>query len=52
MISGFIEKSNVSAAETMVGMIENGRMFEMQMKAIQDADRNAERANSILSSNG
>jgi len=52
MISGFIEKSNVSAAETMVGMIKNGRMFEMQMKAIQDADRNAERANSILSANG
>lgn len=50
--SGFVEKSNVSAAETMIGMIRNGRMFEMQMQVIQDADRNAERANSILSSNG
>ena len=49
--AGFIEKSNVSAAEAMIGLIRNGRMFEMQMKVIQDADRNSERANSILSSN-
>lgn len=52
MISGFVEKSNVSAAEAMVGMITNARRFEMQMKVIQDASSNAERANSILSSNG
>ena len=47
--AGFIEKSNVSASEAMIGLIRNGRMFEMQMKVIQDADRNAERANGILS---
>lgn len=52
MISGFIEKSNVNPAEAMVGMIANARRFEMQMKVIQDASSNAERANSILSSNG
>lgn len=52
MVSGFVEKSNVSAAETMVGLIKNARQFEMQMKIIQDASTNAERANSILSSNG
>lgn len=52
MISGFIEKSNVNPAEAMVGMIANARRFEMQMKIIQDASTNAERANSILSSNG
>ena len=52
VVSGFVEKSNVSAAETMVGLIKNARMFEMQMKVIQDAGSNAERANSILSSNG
>jgi len=50
--SGFVEKSNVSAAETMVGLIQNARMFEMQMKIIQDAGTNADKANSILSSNG
>jgi len=52
LISGFVEKSNVSAAETMVGMIANARRFEMQMKVIQDSSTNEERANSILSSNG
>jgi len=52
MVSGFIEKSNVSAAETMVGLIKNARQFELQMKVIQDASTNAERANSILSSSG
>ncbi len=50
MISGFVEKSNVNPAEAMVGMIANARRFEMQMKIIQDASSNAERANSILSS--
>ncbi|NYT35524.1 flagellar basal-body rod protein FlgF [Allopusillimonas soli] len=49
IIPGFIEKSNVNAAEAMVGMIANARKFEMQMKVIQDAGTNAERANSILS---
>lgn len=52
MVSGFVEKSNVNAAEAMVGMIANARRFEMQMKVIQDASTNEERANSILSSNG
>jgi flagellar basal-body rod protein FlgF len=51
MIAGFVEKSNVNPAEAMVGMIANARRFEMQMKVIQDASANAERANSILSSN-
>lgn len=52
VVSGFVEKSNVSAAEAMVGMINNARRFEMQMKVLQDANTNAERANSILSMNG
>lgn len=51
MIAGFVEKSNVNPAEAMVGMIANARRFEMQMKVIQDASANAERANSILSTN-
>jgi flagellar basal-body rod protein FlgF len=51
LVSGFLEKSNVNPAEAMVGMIANARRFEMQMKIIQDASTNAERANSILSSN-
>jgi len=51
VVSGFVEKSNVSAPEAMVGMIANARHFEMQMKVIRDASANEERANSILSSN-
>src|SRR3546814_18628573 len=47
--SGFVEKSNVSPAQAMVGMIGNARRFEMQMKIISDASSNEERANSILS---
>lgn len=50
--AGFVEKSNVSAAEVMVSMINASRRFEMQMKMIQDASTNAERANGILSFNG
>jgi len=50
MVSGFVEKSNVNPAEAMVGMIANARRYELQMKVIQDASSNAERANSILSS--
>lgn len=52
LVAGFLEKSNVSPAQAMVGLIANSRRFEMQMKMIQDASTNAERANSILSSNG
>jgi len=48
VLAGFIERSNVSPAQAMVGLISNARQFEMQMKVIQDAGVNAERANSIL----
>ncbi len=51
LVAGFVEKSNVNPAEAMVGMIANARRFEMQMQVIQDASANAERGNSILSSN-
>jgi flagellar basal-body rod protein FlgF len=52
IIPGFIEKSNVSPAEAMIAMISNARQFEMQMKVIENASINEERANSILSVNG
>ncbi len=52
VVAGFLEKSNVNPAQAMVGLIANARQFEMQMKLIQDAGTNAERANSILSMNG
>ncbi len=51
MISGALEGSNVSAIDSMVAMIDNGRRYEMQMKVIQSADENDQRANSLLSIN-
>lgn len=51
IVAGFVEKSNVNPAKAMVGLINNQRRFELQMKVISDASTNAERANSILSSN-
>lgn len=52
IVSGFIEKSNVSPAQAMVGLISNARRFELQMKMIQDASSNADRANTILAAQG
>ena len=49
IVPGAIEGSNVNPVEAMVGMIDNARRFEMQMKVIKNADENAQRANSILS---
>lgn len=52
VVGGALEGSNVSAAQTMVGLIQNARRFEMQMKMISDANQNEQKANSILSSAG
>ncbi len=46
--SGVVESSNVSAIESMMTMIESARSFEMNMKGIQGADENAQRANELL----
>jgi len=48
LVAGAVEDSNVNPAEVMVGLIDNARRFEMQMKAIQNADQNAQHANQIL----
>lgn len=49
VLSGVLEGSNTNPMAAMVGMIENARRFEQQMQVVQQADRNAERANGILS---
>jgi flagellar basal-body rod protein FlgF len=48
VVSGFVEQSNVSPAQAMVGMISNSRRFDMQMKVISDASSNEDQGNSIL----
>ena len=48
VVAGAVEGSNVNPVEAMVAMIANGRSFEMQMKAMQTADTNAQSANKLL----
>lgn len=43
-----LEASNVSATETMVGMIADARQFEMHMKMLSSADENERGANRLL----
>lgn len=50
--SGALEGSNVSVMSAMVEMINSARRYEMQMKVLQSADDNAQRANSLLSLQG
>ncbi|GHC26062.1 flagellar basal-body rod protein FlgF [Aidingimonas halophila] len=50
--TGTLEGSNVSPIETMVAMIDSARRYDMQMKGIETADENAQRANNLLSISG
>lgn len=47
--AGALEGSNVNAVSAMVDMINLARNFEMQMKLLNNADGNEQRANSLLS---
>jgi len=46
---GSLEGSNVNTVEAMVSMISLARKFDMQMKMLQSADNNAQRASQIMS---
>lgn len=48
MASGVLESSNVNVVESMVGMIALSRQFEMQMRLLQNAEQNAQRAAQLL----
>lgn len=52
IVSGSIEGSNVNTVEAMVSMIALARKFDMQMKMLQTADTNEQRATQILNVNG
>lgn len=52
LVSGTLEGSNVSAVESMVALIDNARRYDMQLKVIESADDNAQRANTLLSLQG
>lgn len=46
---GTLEGSNVNVTDAMVNLISLSRQFEMQMKMMQTADTNAQRADQLLS---
>ena len=47
--SGTLEGSNVNVTDAMVNLISLSRQFEMQIKMMQTADTNAQRADQLLS---
>lgn len=49
LIGGALEGSNVNVVEMMVGMINLARQFELNMKVVQTAQSDADKANQILS---
>lgn len=49
--SGTLEGSNVNVTDAMVNLISLSRQFEMQIKLLQTADTNAQRADQLLSLN-
>ena len=49
---GVLESSNVNLAQSLVDMIALSRQFELQVKAIQSADENAQAAAAVMRVNG
>ena len=49
--AGTLEGSNVNVTDAMVNLISLSRQFEMQIKMLQTADTNAQRADQLLSMN-
>jgi len=52
LASGALESSNVNAVDAMVNMISLARGFEMQMKLLQNAEGNANKAAQLLTMQG
>ncbi|HEX5785482.1 MAG TPA: flagellar basal-body rod protein FlgF [Burkholderiaceae bacterium] len=52
LADGMLEGSNVNPIEAMVGMISVARQFEIQMKMLQNAEKNDQSASQLLSLNG
>ncbi|MEI7430785.1 MAG: flagellar basal body rod C-terminal domain-containing protein, partial [Betaproteobacteria bacterium] len=51
LASETLEGSNVNPVDSMINMISLARQFEMQIKMLQTADANANKASQILSMN-
>lgn len=48
LAEGTLESSNVNVVEAMIGMIAAARQFEMQMKLLQSAEQNEQKASSLV----
>jgi flagellar basal-body rod protein FlgF len=48
VVDGALEGSNVNVIDSMVGMIQLARQFEMQMQLIKNAETNDQRASRLL----
>lgn len=49
LADGTLEGSNVNVVETMIGMIAAARQFEMQLKLMQTAEQNEQKAGTLIS---
>ena len=49
LASGQLEGSNVNVVDAMIGMIATARQFEMQLKLLDNAQQNEQKANTLLS---
>jgi len=49
MKAGAVESSNVNVAQVMIQMIQQNRMFDLNMRMVQVADQNARSAQTLLS---
>ena len=49
LVSGAVEGSNVNVVDSMVNLINLARQFDIQMKLMQNAENNANKAGQILS---
>lgn len=52
VVPGNLEGSNVNTVEAIVSMISLARKFDMQMKMLQSADNNSQKASQILNVTG
>lgn len=52
LADGVVEGSNVNPVASMVGLIAAARQFEMQIKMLQTAESNEQRASRLLAANG
>jgi flagellar basal-body rod protein FlgF len=49
LVPGSLESSNVSAAQAMVQMITQNRLFDLNIRLVQVAEQNSKSAGSLMS---